>query len=239
MTENRNDLVAAVNDRRRVVPWNVRDALQGIALVAAGSFIIVVVFDRLKAETGPENATLLVPLALALLPGLLVLAAWGFGIRRYRAPWRSLGFRPSNGQWGMVLPLPALLLSLSAGGIYAAAIQALGFDSLLPPALPAGVLGEGLHRALNTVTIGVLGPLAEEIFFRGFLLAALVPSLGPFRAAGVGSIVFAVSHLSVGVIVPFFVSGLLLSWLYLKTRSIWPPFAAHAAQNLIALSLTP
>ena len=35
----------------------------------------------------------------------------------------------------------------------------------------------------------------------------------------------------VGVLIPAFVSGLLLSWLYVKTRSIVPPIIAHAAQN--------
>jgi membrane protease YdiL (CAAX protease family) len=39
-------------------------------------------------------------------------------------------------------------------------------------------------------------------------------------------------------VIPLFVTGLLLSWLYLRTGSIWPPFAAHAAQNLLALAVT-
>ena len=36
---------------------------------------------------------------------------------------------------------------------------------------------------------------------------------------------------------PIFFAGLLLSWLYLKTGSIWPSFVAHALQNLIAVSM--
>ena len=43
----------------------------------------------------------------------------------------------------------------------------------------------------------------------------------------------------VGVLVPAFVSGLILSWLYLKTGSIVPPVIAHAAQNLLVLAVTP
>ena len=52
------------------------------------------------------------------------------------------------------------------------------------------------------------------------------------------SAVFAAAHASLAVVLPLFVIGLLLSWLYLRTGSIWPPFAAHAAQNLLALAAT-
>jgi membrane protease YdiL (CAAX protease family) len=53
----------------------------------------------------------------------------------------------------------------------------------------------------------------------------------------VSSALFAAAHLSVGAAVPAFVSGMLLAWLYLRTRSIWPPVTAHALQNFIAVSV--
>ena len=136
----------------------------------------------------------------------------------------------------MLLPWVALFLSLTFGGLYVVVVTTLGIDFLLPPAIPANALGEGFYRSVNIVVIGILGPMAEEVFFRGFLLGGLAQPMGPLRAALVASAVFAISHLSVGVMIPFFVSGLLLSWLYLKTRSIWPSFTAHAAQNIIAIS---
>jgi hypothetical protein len=80
-----------------------------------------------------------------------------------------------------------------------------------------------------------LGPLAEETFFRGFLLGSLAPRLGGAGAAVVSSLLFALAHLTPGVMVPIFILGLLLSWLYLKTRSIVPGLIAHSAQNALAL----
>ena len=56
--------------------------------------------------------------------------------------------------------------------------------------------------------------------------------ISPIRLA-----IFAASHGNVSILVPVFVSCLILSWLYLKTRSQIPSFTAHAAQNILALSV--
>ena len=109
----------------------------------------------------------------------------------------------------------------------------------MPPAIPPGILADGLYRVINTASIGIVGPIAEEAFFRGFLLPAVAPYIGAFKAVVAISALFALSHLMVGVLLPAFVSGLILSWLYLKTGSIVPPIIAHAAQNLLVLAVTP
>lgn len=53
----------------------------------------------------------------------------------------------------------------------------------------------------------------------------------------VASLLFAAAHVSVGAALPVFVAGMLLAWLYVRTRSIWPPLTAHALQNFIAVSV--
>ena len=218
------------------VPWTVKDALAGMAMVAAATVLAfaVVVLDRGVSDS--ENTTLVTTMALSLLPAFMVLSAWLFGVRRYRTSWATLGFARSRARRSLLLPWVALVLSLAFGGLYVAIVMAVDIDSLVPPAIPQDALGEGLRRSVNVVLIGLVGPLAEEVFFRGFLLAALVQPLGALRAATVASFIFAAYHGSLATMVPVFVSGLLLSWLYLKTRSLWPPLTAHAAQNLIALS---
>ena len=110
-----------------------------------------------------------------------------------------------------------------------------GPDLLVPEPIEADNLGSGVFRVLNIATVGLIGPFAEEVFFRGFLVTAFVPTLGVVRAAALASAVFAISHIDLGVMVPFFFTGLLLAWLYIKTRSIWPPLLAHVAQNVLAI----
>ena len=234
--------VSEGGERDRAVPWTPWDSLLGLALVAAGVAVAVATLKWLDTRSESAEITPFISLALVLLPGLMVGVMWVLGVKRYQAPWRTFGFRRPRARYSFVLPWPVLFASLGFGGLYATVIREAGVDLLMPPSLPESALGEGLLRVANVGAIAVLGPLAEEVFFRGFLLASLVQPLGPLRAAAVASAIFAASHVSIGVMIPFFVSGMLLSWLYLRTGSIWPSFMAHAAQNslaVVAISLAP
>ena len=214
------------------VPWDVRDVLRASGLIVAVSAAAVVVLALL--EPGPA----LTAVALVLPHSSMLAAVWIFGVRKYGAGWRPLGFAAPPQPRGLLLPWLVLLASLGAGALYVSAVSALGLDMLVPPDLPQELLGEGAARLLSIAGVGLAGPLIEEVFFRGFLFAALMQPLGAVRAAVVASAVFSAAHVSAPVVIPLFVTGLLLSWLYLRTGSIWPPFAAHAAQNLLALAAT-
>ena len=224
------------NGVRKHVPWTVTDAAVATTLVFASFLAILVLLGLATDVVGSEERTLLAPWFIAISEGVMLAAVWAFGIRKYRARWQDLGLRRPDAGWSFMLPLLALVGSLAFTGIYTSVITTLGPDALRPPSLPEDVLGEGLPKLLNASVIVLLGPFTEEVFFRGFLLAALVPPLGAARAAAISAAVFAAAHLAIGIMVPIFVTGLLLSWLYLRTRSLWPPIAAHAAQNLIAVS---
>lgn len=237
MNENAQDQLEADPVPGRFVPWNAGDAVRGIALVVSGAVIVIggLALAHLGRDTPINDA--IVSAAIVLPHLIMVAATWLFGVRKYGAPWTSLGLGGPQHRLGMILPWPVLIGSIGFAGLYVVAITAIGMDSLLPPPVPSDLLGEGAGKLFNIAVIGVGGPLIEEVFFRGFLLAALVRPLGSGRAAVVSSAIFSAGHVNIGVMAPFFVSGLLLSWLYLKTRSIWPGFTAHAAQNLLALSL--
>ncbi len=213
------------------VPWGTWDVVRAIGLIVAVSAAAVVVLAVL--EPGPA-----VSVVVLVLPHSSMFAAvWLFGVRNRRG-WRPVGFVVPPLPRGLVLPGLVLLASLGLGAIYVRTVTALGIDMLVPPRLPHELLAEGPARLLSIAGVGIAGPLIEEVFFRGFLLAALVQPLGPLRAAVVSSAVFSVAHASLAVVIPLFFIGLLLSWLYLRTGSLWPPFAAHAAQNLLALAAT-
>ena len=213
------------------VPWNVWDVVRASGLIVAVSAAALVVLAML--EPGP----IITAVVLVLPHSSMLAAVWLFGIRK-RGGWRPVGFVAPPQPQGLLLPWPVLLVSLGVGATYVSIVSALGLDMLVPPKLPHELLGEGPVRVLSVAGVGLAGPLIEEVFFRGFLLAALVQPLGAFRAAVVASAVFAVAHASIAVVLPLFLTGLLLSWLYLRTGSLWPPFAAHAAQNLLALAAT-
>ena len=219
------------------VPWTVGEAVFGVAIVAGESILALVVLGWLASGAEQDVRRALILVALSMLLGLSFLVVWFYAVRLHGAPWRLLGFVPVRRRWVLVFPWLGLALSVTFSALYAAMVSLLGLDYLVPDPVPADALGEGLYRVATIAILGVFGPLAEEVFYRAFLLAALVHPVGALRAALIASAVFAASHGNLSILVPVFVSGLILSWLYLKTRSLIPPFTAHAAQNILALSL--
>ena len=219
------------------VPWSMRDVVVGTALFApigvVGSLGLGVLLAR---SVLADDKILAAVLGSTLLPFALIAGAWLFGLRRYNVPASFLGFKRTSAASAFWLPVVALSIGLTATGVYALAMKALGIDMLVPNQNleEIGAL-DGFARVPTFAIVGLLAPFGEEVFFRGFLLAALVPIIGGLRGALVSSAIFSVAHLNVGTLFPIFAMGMLLAWLYLRTGSIWPAFVAHAAQNLLAL----
>ena len=225
-------------DGRMTAPWTARDLLPAGVLVLACLASMLLVARAATALDLAAPSTLRSAWFASSLHGALVLSAWLFAVRRYRQRWSALGLRPTPAFAASTLPFLALMLSLAFIAAYTVAVDRLGFDLLIPSPMDEELLGRGPLLWLNALCLVAWVPFAEEVFFRGFLMAALVEPLGTVRAALLSSLVFAAGHLTLSSLVPLFVTGLLLSWLYVKTRSVWPPMAAHAAQNLLAVLAT-
>ncbi len=106
--------------------------------------------------------------------------------------------------------------------------------------LHADLRPSGPLAALTSVAALALAPaLAEEVAFRGAILGSLRPWLGPAGAVAWSAAAFSAIHISPGGYrVPFaFLLGLALGTLRLRTGSVFPAVAAHAALNTITLSL--
>lgn len=225
--------MAGIKDR---VPWTATDAALATGLVVGSSVALLVMLRLIAGFGNGTGQAFITPWMVGFAESSLLVAVWVFGVNKYQVGWRALGLRRTPARWALPLPGLVLLGSLVFTAVYSVLIAAVGLDQLVPAPLPDGVLGHGLTRLLNTLLIVTWVPFAEEAFFRGFILAALVVPRGGLRAALISSAIFAASHLMLGTMLPIFVTGLLFSWLYLKTRSIWPSMAAHAVQNLIAVS---
>lgn len=98
----------------------------------------------------------------------------------------------------------------------------------------------GLRMAL-VVLVVTLGPLVEELLFRGVLLSALLQRWSVVTSVLLTSSLFALVHLS-GLqfhwyaVPQLFLLALLLAWLRLKSGSIWPAVVAHGTNNLLAVT---
>lgn len=222
------------------VPWRSGEIAIGIALAAIALFLAYVVASPVSDRFGENEIPVLVWISSHLL-GLALLAVVSYlGLRRYRAPLSSLGFRPPGVPfWKMVVMAGAALgVSLAATAVYINLIELFGLDDLLPPDIPEDIALPGLWAILSFEAIVLWTPIAEEAFFRGFVFAGLVSRLGVGPAILASGIIFSIFHLSPGLLVPVFITGTLLAWLYNRTRSLWASILVHAAQNAIALAVT-
>ena len=162
------------------------------------------------------------------------------GLRPYRVSLITLGITPLGAPRVKVavMTLVVLGLSLGATGLYAALVQWFGIERLQPPEIPPGIVLPGAGAALTFIALVLWTPFTEEVFFRGFVFTGLWPRLGSTGAIIVSALIFSLFHPALGVLIPIFITGVLLAWLYRRTGSLWPSIVAHAGQNAIALTVT-
>lgn len=75
-----------------------------------------------------------------------------------------------------------------------------------------------------------LAPIVEELVFRGYAYPTLKAHTGK-HAMWLSALLFASVHMYLINFLPLFVLGILLAWLYERSRSISVPILAHATMN--------
>lgn len=146
-------------------------------------------------------------------------------------PPRNLQFLALAVLAGLAAPLLGALLTelLAHGHTVTQDIQQLGGSTPLALRLPL---------VLMVVSVG---PLVEELLFRGVLLSALLQRWHAGWAVAISSLAFALIHLP-GLQYQWYalpaLAGLawVLAWLRLRSDSIWPAVVAHSANNLLAVA---
>jgi len=87
---------------------------------------------------------------------------------------------------------------------------------------------------LAAVAVGVIAPIAEELFFRGFVYPGLRKQFGMWPSVLMSSAFFAIFHIREDPLVlayPFLL-GMMLALIYEFSSSLVAPILAHAAWNL-------
>jgi membrane protease YdiL (CAAX protease family) len=224
-------------DERLTPPWQPWEAIPvAIAALAAGLVAAVAIAALLGGVGGA--ALLLSTIAFQLsLAGFSILWAR----LRHRSGVRALGLRSrrpvTDALVGavvglgtvalvtfVVFPLEVLVWNALTGGP-PGPIDQLPFDFTAPVIV------------LGTISVVVISPVAEEIFFRGFLYGSLRGRSGFWASAALSAATFSLFHPPPQLMVLIFVVGFVLAWLYERRGSLAAPIAAHVAFNLIGYVL--
>jgi membrane protease YdiL (CAAX protease family) len=164
--------------------------------------------------------------------------------RKWPRLW-SLALPPG---FGFVLPVRPLFFALAV----AVGLVAPVLGGLLTQLLAHGhkvsqdiqQLGGNASPALRIplmLVVTSLGPLVEELLFRGVLLCALMQRWRVGQAVAISSLAFALVHLP-GLqwqwyaLPDLLLLALALGWLRLRSGSIWPSVLAHGVNNLLAVA---
>jgi membrane protease YdiL (CAAX protease family) len=219
-------------------PWGIPAILLALALpllLWGSSLAITITQGSTDDLTRGEVAAGLV-LTIVLDIVLISLAA-GLSIWRYHLGRAELGLRPFDRDlWW--LPLAAAAAAHAGVIIYAVVISAAGGPA--PKQETEELFDFRLLLPLAGVATVIFAPLAEEIFFRGFVFAGLLRPFGPAGAMLASGVVFGTFHITsadtVGLIVPFSAIGVLLAWVYYRTGSLWPSIGTHVLFNLVSFA---
>jgi uncharacterized protein len=252
------------NTITEAIPWNIGDILKA-ALVAIAATVVMgialgicmilligttslqdiasqhltstgmlqAIIDTLKANGRLNVMLVMLFVFMALGEGAIPLGTWLFSVRKYRCRWEALGFRRFDVKKGLLLAMIVTVVGIGISIGYEALIQELGWGTSSDIYLPFNANGIGI--AFFAIIAAVVAPLAEETFFRGFAFQGLKKRYGQGWGIFLSALLFSLAHLSPSGLVPIFILGLMLAWLFNKTQSIWPCIIVHAAYNSIAL----
>lgn len=92
---------------------------------------------------------------------------------------------------------------------------------------------------IGLISVCLLAPLIEEALFRGAIERTLLKKgFNPWTAIIFSAALFGLVHLNLVQGVPAFFWGIVLGWVYYRTRSIWPGVLIHFIVNTLSSVLT-
>jgi uncharacterized protein len=221
----------AVTGRRLLLSlglWVVLAAVVGAALVLGSRLLAPGWAAGHRADV---SALLVAGAYLALLVALLAAFGGPAGLRdRLRLRFTSVA--------DLAGALALWVVALVAGGVVTAALTPLLGQ---PESNTVSLLRQSfdpLFVAVIVPTVCVVGPLAEELLFRGALYGWLTRRLPVPVALVITAALFAGAHLLPTLLPVLFVFGLAATFIRARTDSTLNSFAMHATQNTFAVMAT-
>ncbi|OOG52611.1 hypothetical protein B0E47_15060 [Rhodanobacter sp. B05] len=195
------------------------------------------VLGAMLEQPGMQSLLAILTLAVAAIPILLLTR------RRWPRLWpvgRPPGFgfaAPATSRYLLLAVVVGVLATMLGGWLTDWLAHGQTVTQNIEQLGKSTSLGWRIPLALMAVS---LGPLVEELLFRGVLLSALLQRWGSATAILLSSLLFALMHLpglnwQVFAVPNLLLLALALAWLRLRSESIWPSVLAHGTYNLMAV----
>jgi membrane protease YdiL (CAAX protease family) len=203
-------------------------------LALVGSLSVLAYAARFSGQKAPHNALYRYDVAVnelvlfAIVLALVLAISIGTDRRKLLALRRPRSWRRAL---GIAL---AILVGISVlGSLLDPILHAGREQGLAPHGWKAGKAGP---FAANVVAFGLVGPVVEELTFRG-LGFGLLRRFGELAAILLVGLAFGLWHGLVEALPVLTALGVGLAYLRARTDSVYPPIALHVAFNALALGL--
>ncbi|MGB8702873.1 MAG: type II CAAX endopeptidase family protein, partial [Thermosynechococcaceae cyanobacterium] len=90
---------------------------------------------------------------------------------------------------------------------------------------------DGVTIGLLWFLVAVCAPVFEETLFRGFFLTSLTRYMPTWQAIGLSALLFAMAHLNLGDLLPLTLLGMVLGFVYWRSRNLLSSMLLHSLWN--------
>jgi membrane protease YdiL (CAAX protease family) len=210
------------------VPWTVRDTWLGVGLMILVTLLLLIMLAFLPQEDYVLIPGMILVEAIYLVP-IAVILGWR------RVHWKFLGFNRFD----------AATLGIGCG-LMVIVYTVILIHNLILYALGIRTQGDMLSELMQNLgspfwlifTGAIVAPLVEEMYFRGFLFPGLRQKYGWVKALFLSSGLFALAHVDPASLLPTFLLGCVLAYVYQRSNSLWPGIILHFLINSFGLCAT-
>lgn len=218
--------------------WSLLDVLKVVILLVFFHYFfstIIYLLSHLFSASLPDRR-----FDMVVSTGFMDLLAFFFILRvvilKYHQPLEALGISSKNilqnirvGLCSYITFLPILTI------LFFSTIVAAKLLNYTPPPQPVYELiffeARPVFLILASLLIALLGPITEEVFFRGFLYGALRKRLGIASAVIISGFLFSFLHINLLGFISILALGIFLAYMREKTGSLIPSITVHIVHN--------
>jgi uncharacterized protein len=207
------------------VPWKPIDHWVGISLLALIDVGLLAAAMLGLGKQLAQSAVLILVQLTYLLPLIVIFAYRGIHPK-------ALGF--GKFKWDtLAIGCGLLIVSYTIILVHNITLTMLGVDTQGEEILQ---LFKNLDSPVWFIIVGVIfAPIVEELFFRGFLFQGFRQKYGWVGGMLLSSAIFAMAHLDLVALIPTFILGSLLAYMYHRSNSVWPGITLHILVNAMGL----
>ena len=218
--------------------WGIGDVFRVVLIFLSGAYVFVfiqAVCVKFFPILNNENFRMVFSTVVMNIVGIGILFV--FVVKKYHQNIETVGLTEKGffrstfyGVAGYIALLPVILVIMVATYFVTKWIK------YQPPVQPiVQVFIEEKETSvlwISTIFAAIFGPIAEEVFFRGFVYNAVKKKFGIMVSVFSTAIIFSLLHAHIVGFLPIMVLGVLLAYLYEKTGSLVAPITVHIIHNM-------